>query len=232
MKFQSLIAAALMFMAANSQAALIHQFDLNGNLKDAKGGKDLATFQGGILGPTGFSFSGNKGLKLEDKLGGEYSIDMSFKLDLFLNYSRILNFKGGSGDAGFYAAGNAFYLYPANVGVGGNLEAGKYSHVTVTRDADKNFKVYQEGKLVYNYLDTAGITDFELNDAIFFRDDGGDAPTGAVDYINIYNHSLSQAEVNSLNGIANLPEPASMGLVGAGLALLGWTRRRKPQAAA
>jgi hypothetical protein len=59
----------------------------------------------------------------------------------------------------------------------------------------------------------------------------GEFATGSVDFIHLYDHALSRQEVAALN-VARVPEPAPLGLVGAGLALLGWTRRRKAGGAA
>ena len=233
MKFHSLMAAALLAFSMDSHAGLIHQFNLNGSLADSVGTAKLVGL-GGTVGANEYVFGANQGLRLEAKLGGVYSIDMSFHFDSFRTYGRILDFKNLYGDEGFYAAGDKFRVFNiSGTGNGGNMDAGVDSRVTVTRDAEKMFKVYQNGELVLSVRDTTGITDFGQNFAYFFRDNTsggttGEGTPGAVDYIRIYDTALSLDEVRALTPPdAEVGEPATFGLMGAGLALLGFTRRRR-----
>lgn len=234
MKFQSLIAAALLCAASNSHAALIHQFNLNGSLADSVTNKSLVSL-GGTLGATGYTFGANQGLRLDAQLGGVYTIDMVFHFDTFGSYGRILNFTNLVGDDGFYAQGHIFRVFGTTGPVSGNggyLPTNVDSRMTVTRDAADMFKVYQDGQLVLSVSDPNNITDFGNNIAYFFRDNNGgngnEANPGAVDYIRIYNTALSAAEVQQLPPVtAEVSEPATFGLLGAGLAMAGLTRRRR-----
>ncbi|MGH8854163.1 MAG: LamG-like jellyroll fold domain-containing protein [Telluria sp.] len=237
MKFHSLIAAALLYCAASSShAALIHQFHLNGSLNDSVTGTSLVAL-GGTPGANAYVFNANQGLRLDAQLGGVYTIDMVFHFDSFRSYGRIVDFHNLNGDDGLYAAGHAMRLFNvAGTGAGGYLADDVNSRVTLTRDDQKMFRVYQNGELVLSVNDTTGIADFGQNVAHFFRDNvvggaSGEANPGAVDYIRVYNTALSAGEVRELAPpaaeVAEVREPASFGMVGAGLALLGWTRRRR-----
>jgi len=238
MKLRSLIAAALLCAASSSHAALIHQFNLNGSLADSVNGKSLTPL-GGTLGANGYVFGPNQGLQLDAKLGDVYTIDMVFHFDSFASYGRILNFTNLVGDDGFYAQGRTFRVFGTTgtvTGNGGFLTANVDSRLTVTRDAADMFKVYQNGELVLSVSDPNHITGFGNNIAYFFRDNNGshgnEANPGAVDYIRIYDTALSADEVRQLAPpSAEVSEPATFGLLGAGLAMVGWTRRRRGKSA-
>lgn len=231
MKLHSLIAAALLAAAGASHAGLIHQYELNGNLNDAKNGAPL-TALGGTLGASGYAFTQNKGLALQYALGSVYTVDMVFKLaNDNLNYQRILNFQYATKfDDGLYVSTDHFCFYRGSCLNGATFATQQNMRLTLTRDANALVTAYYNGAEMFSFDDSSGIGQANLTGdrkLSFFKDDGaGEYATGSVDFIHLYDNALTKQEVAAL-GSADMPEPASVGLLGAGLALLGWTRRRQ-----
>jgi hypothetical protein len=225
MKFRHLLAALALLSTVDSQAALIHQYDLNGSLADTLGGPALVT-NGGTIGAAGYVFKANQGLQLRDKLGADYTIDMVFHFDALGSWRKIVDFSDLKEDVGFYAYGSGLSFYGL-ADTSGKLGAGQDTRLTLSRSAGAMLNVYQDGKLVMSRKDTHPYSDLANSYLNFFRDDrnGSEAGPGAVDFIHVYDNALSAAEVDRL--VHPAPEPASGLLMACGLGLL-MARRRRP----
>lgn len=228
MKFRHMLAVLALFAAVDSHAALTHQYELNGSLKDQLGGPDLVA-NGGSLAPAGvYAFKANQGLQLQEKIGAVYSIDMVFHFDALGSWRKIVDFSDLKHDAGFYAWGKDLTFFDLGATTG-TLAAMTDTRLTLSRGADAMLNIYQDGKLVMSKKDTQPYSDLSNVYLNFFRDDrgGSEAGPGAVDFIHIYDAALSAAEVNQLVNPSQVAEPASALLVLCGLGMLGVARRRR-----
>lgn len=231
MKFQTMLGAALLCAAFDSQAALIHQYELNGSLNDRLGGAALVS-GGGKLGPGGYAFTDNQGLSLQYALGAVYSIDMVYQFNQNSSYQRVIDFHyPTNSDSGLYTRANTYRFYPYQDRDGGKVIDKQDTRLTLTRDASSTLSLYVDGALAFSFTDSVGYADLTGRLVTFFRDDsyGSEMPTGKVDFIRVYDNALSATEVAALPGArqdTDVPEPASAALVLGGLGLLGFLRRR------
>lgn len=259
-RFGASALAALALVAAPATARRIvaqtptHAYRLNGSLADERGGPSLGTL-GGVTGASGYTFGLGQGLTLAGALPTSvYSLELSFRLDAVSGYRKLLDFKDRSQDFGFYVQ-NGFASF---FGAGGSntldpvFAPNTMAHLVLTRDAGSRFTAFVDGAQVLSFVDGTGMATFTGPGGIayLFQDDLSgfeEHPSGFLDYLRVYDRALTGSEVaarlaagdDALPGttpgtpppISTVPEPSTYLLVGAGLAALALSTRRRRLAA-
>jgi hypothetical protein len=227
-----LAAAASILSIGVAQGALIHDYELNGNLNDSLGGPALNS-NGGTVGAAGYSYTYTQGLYLLNGLDNtqraNYTIDMYFNITSVGKWNKILDFKNRTTDAGFYFDPSNHPNFYSGLGTGSaTVSNGQNLRVTAIRDGTSNtFFLYEDGVLQFSFNDAGGnaIFDGTSNTIQFFEDEGtqgspGEYPQGFVDRILIYD--------NAALPVAGVPEPSTLTMLAAGMVATLIAKRKRP----
>jgi hypothetical protein len=240
---------ALVLVAPSTMRAQTHVYNLNGTFADQFGGPSLVSL-GGSLGATGYTFGVGQGLSLSNVLlSSTYSIVFRSRLDDVNGpdgYFKMVDFQNRLSDNGYYNKSGAadFYdTFTEVLGPAGAYTSNGTSITVLTRDASGIFSAYVDGVEQFSFNDAAGDAIFSGPNAIahFFIDDtaeeNNESPSGFVDYIATYDHTLNDDEISALyqaGGVSEVtatPEPATITLMATGLfGVLGVARRRRKAA--
>jgi VCBS repeat-containing protein/ELWxxDGT repeat protein len=192
-------------------AALVHDYELDGNFRDALGGADIAGL-GGTIGSTGYTLLPNQGLALVDpSVSAVYAIAMRVSLDTIGGFRKIIDFKDLASDAGLYNLSGSLSFFGASNGPPGAFSAGQLVDVVFSRDQAGVVKGYVNGALQLTFTDASSLAVFGSS-AHFLQDDlavPNEASGGFIDYIRIFNAALTPAEASvgsTLGGTATYTE--------------------------
>ncbi|MHC4178034.1 MAG: hypothetical protein ACYSWU_11040 [Planctomycetota bacterium] len=237
-----------------SAAVLVHDYQLDGSLTDALGGPSLTSL-GGSVGPDRYTFGKNQGLRLVDGLvdTGNYGIEFVAEYDTLealpslATWKKMLDFQDLASDRGLYAHGDSLAgvdrlrVYRASDDGPSSMSPNEDFHVILTRDSATGMTTgYVDGVEQWTFLDadpSAPDCVSQSNILHFFVDDNWTASrentSGSVDFIRIYDGSLSAAEAAALaddGSLGHTPEPGAFviwSLMGVFFVGAGWYRRRK-----
>lgn len=235
--------ACLLAAAGTADAApiLLHQYRLNSSLADDLGGESL-TSHGGRSLYYGYSFGPNEGLSLAN---GGVSDDWSIAIDFLFHdpthggvgWSKILDTQNLATDWGIYTGWDGeieVYADPNHSGSPLTLPPMTLSTLVITRNSSTSYvKAYLNGELQNSALDadgglvSSGPLHFFMDD-LFTLDTLNEATSGYVNNIRIWDGVLSGQDIAQLEELdpPQIPEPATVLLVGSGLAAAGLRRLR------
>lgn len=211
------VAAAGVLAASQASAALIADFQLNGDLVNAAGGAVTLTNNGADQTATGLDFDANEGPTLNNLGTLEvYDLETRFSLDVTSGYRKIVDFFNRGSDTGLYVNGGLHFYPVVNAG---SIAAATLVTVRLTRDADDLLTGYINGSAVWNFTDAGSLA--VINNTLhLFRDDfntgQSEASGGFVDYVRL-----------STPGGGVVPEPATWALMIGGFGLAGTALRRR-----
>ncbi len=168
-----------------------------------------------VLGTTRtvLRFPMRNGLRLSpttDLVDGEsYTIELLFRLHEIEGWRKLVDFAGGSDDAGLYSFYGQLNLYPTALATPASILADTYALVVLTRDASGTVAGYVNGVQQFSFDDSERHAVIAEGDTLrFFRDDrltmGLEASAGAVSRIRLYDAPLTELEVTAL-ACAELP---------------------------
>ena len=224
--------------AGSAQATTpIHLYQLD-NPSDVYGGPAIVG-EGGQFNTTldsriGYTFAANQGLVLNNVVPANvYTLDFVVEFASTSGYTKFVDFKGLTSDAGLYNLSQSLNFYPVVTGAATVIAPNQLIRVSLSRDATGLVKGYINGTAQFSFNDASALyATFSnpLQVATFFHDDavtgGRESSPGFVDYIRVYDQALSDAEIASLPNPALVPEPGAWALMLLGSVLvLGRARR-------
>lgn len=207
---------ALFSFLVNGQNVLHYEF--SNSLSEVNGyGPDLT-----VLGTTGvyvedtlleigsaekmvYRFEQNSGFQFDNTaagnfLGEGYTIELYFVFDNLSSWKRVVDWKNRTSDNGAYVFNGELNFYPYQYSSGAPVNEGEYTYYVITRDeATQELIIYTDAVNHIEFIDTGedGILNGD-NVLNFFHDDlivGGEASSGAVAMLKLYNYRLDSATI-------------------------------------
>jgi len=165
--------AWLLTMAAPAQAALIYNFQLNGDFNNAAG-SGAAIGSGGTLSATGYAFEANRGLSIAlAQALPVYTIETSFRFDGdSYGLNKVVDFKNRTDDNGIYFANEVLNHFPVGIG-GPSIASGEMATIAVSRNAQgvvthfvngvEAFRIQDDGSAIFD----KGFINLFMDDTVY-----------------------------------------------------------------
>ncbi len=231
-----LTVVVMMFgMAGVMEAALIHQYDFTSGVNDSIGGAHGVMYNGAVVSGGVLTLDGiNDYVQFSSHIvptSGSYTVALfAQQVAAQSGYSEMIS-QGFSGGPGFYigeSSGGTVRVSDSWTVTSVTFPSDLAQHhfaVTVDSSAGKS-SLYIDG-LLAAFTNSAITTTLSGSDTRLGRQFGdlSEYFNGTIDDVRIYNTALSAAEIANL--AAPVPEPATMLLMGTGLAVLAGVRRKK-----
>jgi Secretion system C-terminal sorting domain/Concanavalin A-like lectin/glucanases superfamily len=194
-----------------------YRYEFNGNLSSQTAGPNLSTKGLGSfvvdnvpsnpLPDTVYQFNKNAGITFTDAADtvlsdSTYTLEMLVKFNDLNNWSRVVDFFGGTSDEGIYALNGKINYYARALTSTSSIKDGQYIHLTVMRNnATKGLRVFANGTFAYTVFDTFGVAIGYGNPrkVNFFADDtavGNEASAGTIAWLNVYDNILTDSAIN------------------------------------
>jgi parallel beta-helix repeat protein len=151
------------------------------------------------------NFPYNTGLQLQPTLGvfpnQLYTMAFLFRFDSVSGWKRLIDFRNGI-DQGLYVHDGMLEFYPYSGQSAVCMTNNTWHMVAITHDASGQMNLYCDGVLRLTLTDSSsyGVVS-AANTVRFFKDDGGDIPSGSVSRLHIFSRVLDLSEIAALNAL-------------------------------
>ena len=188
------ILAILAFQTISLKADLVYNWDFTKSGIDSKSGVSAILGNPSGRDQNGYSFSNGDGITVpqvtDAPVTDTYAIELVFSLTTNDDgYQRIVDFSDLTKDQGMYAYDDYFYFYDLSDDID-NFTFSPNQEVTLllTRDSNGVFTAKLDGNSLWSFADSGLATVFDAPGHImhFFKDDGGEHPTGIVKSLRIF----------------------------------------------
>ena len=224
MRHRSLVAAtcaaalALIAHAAQADASLVHQFNLDNSFADSVGNLTITGDGGTLDAGGGYSFGQNQGLTLTN---GFTAFEDNYTIVMDVQYSdltsrtfwrKLIDFKDKTSDAGMYYYNGTENFYPVSSSAD-QTTANHLDRVALTRDgATGQVTAYLNGVQELTFTDTSGYAIFDTGaNIVHFAEDDNitsqrEDDAGSIRGISIFD---GVASLNQINSVAPVPEAST-----------------------
>lgn len=202
----TLLVCAITVLAARTTIAdfaLFSNYEFNGTLSDALNNSAALsaigspTMAGGTL-----SFTEPDGLSLTTTLtSGDYRIEFDVILTQLGRYNKLIDFKNGALDEGFYVGPGDNLLFYNSLGAGSTLLQENVLYTVALEKIGDSVRAFLNGVEQFNFTGSGPAT-AATDTLVLFADDSfttGEGAVGSVDAIRLY--------------VTVVPEPSSFALV-------------------